>query len=66
MVLSERLKCTGGREEPQGPPREGWEAVGGSQEAVRQLQEVVLLPLLYPGLFKSLHVQPPRCVACMC
>ena len=40
--------------------------MGGSQEAVRQLQEVMLLPLLYPGLFKSLHVQPPRCVACMC
>ena len=50
----------GGKEAAQGPPREGWEAVGGSQEAVRQLQEVVLLPLLYPDLFSSLHVQPPR------
>ena len=37
--------------------------MGGSQEAVRQLQEVVLLPLLYPDLFSSLHVQAPRCVA---
>ena len=34
----------------------------GSAEAVRRLKEVVLLPLLYPDLFRSLHVQPPRCV----
>ena len=41
-------------------PREGWESVGGLSHVVQQLKEMVLLPLLYPDLFTSMGVAPPR------
>lgn len=32
---------------------------GGLKEHVRALKESVLLPLIYPDLFETLHIQPP-------
>eukprot|EP00884_Botryococcus_braunii_P015398 jgi/Botrbrau1/2541/Bobra.0079s0028.1 len=45
---------------PQGLAWGGFETVGGLQSVVRQLREMVLLPLQYPDLFKHLHISPPR------
>ncbi|KAJ7535761.1 hypothetical protein O6H91_12G044900 [Diphasiastrum complanatum] len=39
---------------------EGWESVAGLQDVVECLKEMVILPLLYPGSFKSLGILPPR------
>lgn len=38
--------------------KDGWEAVGGLTEVVKQLREMVLLPLVYPELFQAMGVQP--------
>ena len=38
----------------------GWDKVGGLREHVGALKEMVLLPLLYPQIFSSLGVTPPR------
>eukprot|EP00743_Colponemidia_sp_Colp-15_P009570 GILK01010467.1.p1 GENE.GILK01010467.1~~GILK01010467.1.p1 ORF type:complete len:1056 (-),score=224.29 GILK01010467.1:118-3285(-) len=38
----------------------GWESVGGLDEHVRAVKEMVMLPLLYPELFHKLNVTPPR------
>ncbi|KAL2357085.1 ATPase family AAA domain-containing protein 2 [Cryomyces antarcticus] len=35
-------------------------AVGGLDDHINQLKEMVMLPLLYPELFQSFHVTPPR------
>ena len=35
-------------------------SVGGHPGAVKQLQEMVVLPLLYPQVFSKFHVAPPR------
>jgi len=35
-------------------------SLAGHDAAARQLHEMVLLPLLYPGLFERLGVAPPR------
>ena len=32
----------------------------GADDVVRQLREMVLLPMQYPGLFESLGLHPPR------
>lgn len=37
-----------------------WESVGGLEEVVNQLKEMVQFPLLYPEVFKQLGVSPPR------
>lgn len=39
----------------------GWEALGGLKDTIAQLKEMVLLPLVYPQLFKELGITPPRC-----
>ena len=39
----------------------GWESVGGHADVVRQLKEMVMLPLLYPELLQSMHITAPRC-----
>ena len=39
---------------------DGWDAVGGLSDVVKQLKEMVLLPLLYPDLFQGMGVTPPR------
>ena len=33
--------------------------VGGLGHVVRQLKEMVTLPLLYPEVFSALHTRPP-------
>ncbi|GAB2230830.1 hypothetical protein Droror1_Dr00015124 [Drosera rotundifolia] len=39
---------------------EGWESVGGLQDVIRCMKEVVILPLLYPEFFDNLGLTPPR------
>ncbi len=38
----------------------GWDAVGGNATAMRQLREMVLLPLMYPEVFSHLGIHAPR------
>jgi ATP-dependent 26S proteasome regulatory subunit len=37
-----------------------WDAVGGNAAAMRQLREMVVLPLLYPNLFAQMGICAPR------
>ena len=37
-----------------------FEGVGGLDEHINQLKEMVMLPLLYPELFLRFHITPPR------
>lgn len=39
---------------------DGWESVAGLQDVIRCMKEVVILPLLYPEVFNSLSLTPPR------
>ncbi|MQM03807.1 hypothetical protein Taro_036590 [Colocasia esculenta] len=39
---------------------QGWESVAGLQDVIQCLKEVIILPLLYPELFNSLGLTPPR------
>ncbi|CAD5190665.1 unnamed protein product [Musa acuminata subsp. malaccensis] len=39
---------------------QGWESVAGLQDVINCLKEVVILPLLYPEIFNSLGLTPPR------
>jgi hypothetical protein len=43
------------------PSAEGFKGVGGLEDAKRQLREMVLMPLTYPDLYRSLGIHPPRC-----
>lgn len=37
-----------------------FDGVGGMEDHINSLKEMVLLPLLYPELFQTLHITPPR------
>ncbi|KAI9849680.1 MAG: hypothetical protein M1837_002806 [Sclerophora amabilis] len=37
-----------------------FDSVGGLQDQINQLKEMVSLPLLYPEIFQRFHVTPPR------
>lgn len=37
-----------------------FDGVGGMDDHIRSLKEMVLLPLLYPDIFETLHLTPPR------
>ncbi|XP_042427691.1 uncharacterized protein LOC122015081 [Zingiber officinale] len=39
---------------------QGWESVAGLQDVINCMKEVVILPLLYPEMFSSLGLTPPR------
>lgn len=39
---------------------QGWESVGGLQDVIQSLKEVVMLPLLYPEFFNNMGLTPPR------
>ncbi|XP_078429096.1 P-loop containing nucleoside triphosphate hydrolases superfamily protein [Wolffia australiana] len=39
---------------------QGWESVAGLKDVIQCLKEVVILPLLYPEVFSSLSLTPPR------
>ena len=41
-------------------PKEAWSDVGGLSEAVREIREVVELPLKKPELFKKIGISPPK------
>ncbi len=41
-------------------PNVSWEEVGGLQEQINEIREVVELPLLNPGLFKEIGIDPPK------
>ncbi|KAL8209734.1 hypothetical protein R6Q57_006466 [Mikania cordata] len=41
-------------------PFQGWESIGGLQDVIQSLKEVVILPLLYPEFFNSIGLTPPR------
>ncbi|MFX0070894.1 MAG: CDC48 family AAA ATPase [Candidatus Hermodarchaeota archaeon] len=41
-------------------PTETWEDVGGLEEAIQQLREIIEWPLKYPKLYKHLHSKPPN------
>ncbi|KVI02180.1 uncharacterized protein LOC112500269 [Cynara cardunculus var. scolymus] len=41
-------------------PFQGWESVGGLQDVIQSLKEVVILPLLYPEFFNNIGLTPPR------
>lgn len=45
---------------------QGFELVGGHQEVIQQLREIVLLPLQYPNVFRQLGTEAPRSAACCC
>lgn len=37
-----------------------FDSMGGAEEVIRTLKEVVVLPLLYPEIFASMGISPPR------
>ncbi|MEM2121785.1 MAG: proteasome-activating nucleotidase [Candidatus Woesearchaeota archaeon] len=41
-------------------PKEKWSDVGGLKEQIREIKEVVELPLKKPELFKEVGIQPPK------
>jgi len=41
-------------------PKIGWEQIGGLKEQIRDIQEVVELPLKKPELFKKIGITPPK------
>lgn len=42
------------------PSAAGFKGVGGLDDAKRQLREMVLMPLMYPDLYRNLGIHPPR------
>ncbi len=41
-------------------PTEDWDSIGGLKEVVREVKEVIELPLTKPKLFESVGIQPPK------
>ncbi len=41
-------------------PKEDWNSIGGLKEVVREVKEVIELPLTKPNLFESVGIQPPK------
>lgn len=41
-------------------PNVGFESVGGLDDHIDRLKEMIALPLLYPEVFQRFHVTPPR------
>ncbi len=41
-------------------PKMGWDVVGGLNEQINEIREVVELPLKKPHLFKNVGIQPPK------
>ena len=46
--------CSDGRQLPD------WSSLGGLQPVIRQLKEMVILPLLYPDLYQQMGISAPR------
>ncbi len=41
-------------------PKESWKEVGGLKDIIREVKEVIELPLKKPELFKKVGIQPPK------
>jgi proteasome regulatory subunit len=41
-------------------PQESWKDIGGLKNEIREVQEVIELPLKKPHLFKKVGIQPPK------
>ena len=41
-------------------PSVSFDQVGGLEQYVKALKEMVFLPLVYPELFERFHITPPR------
>ncbi len=41
-------------------PTENWKAIGGLKEEIREIKEVIELPLKKPKLFEKIGIQPPK------
>lgn len=41
-------------------PSVSFDQVGGLEQYVKALKEMVFLPLVYPELFERFHIVPPR------
>jgi proteasome regulatory subunit len=41
-------------------PEENWKDIGGLQEEIQEIKEVIELPLKKPGLFKKIGITPPK------
>ncbi len=41
-------------------PHVSWESVGGLKSQINEIKEVIELPLLNPGLFKEVGIEPPK------
>ncbi|MBI2666486.1 proteasome-activating nucleotidase [Candidatus Woesearchaeota archaeon] len=41
-------------------PKETWEKVGGLPEQIKEIKEVIELPLTKPELFEKIGIQPPK------
>lgn len=41
-------------------PKEDWKEIGGLKEEIREIKEVIELPLKKPKLFKEVGIQPPK------
>ncbi|MEK6809055.1 MAG: AAA family ATPase [Nanoarchaeota archaeon] len=41
-------------------PKENWDSIGGLKEVVREVKEVIELPLTKPKLFEKVGIKPPK------
>ena len=41
-------------------PTEQWNAIGGLQQVIQEVKEVIELPLMKPKLFEKVGIQPPK------
>ncbi|MBI2151441.1 AAA family ATPase [Candidatus Woesearchaeota archaeon] len=41
-------------------PRESWDEIGSLKEEIREIKEVIELPLKNPGIFKKIGITPPK------
>ncbi|MBS1267067.1 MAG: Proteasome-activating nucleotidase [Candidatus Woesearchaeota archaeon] len=43
-------------------PKIGWEQIGGLDNAIEEIKEVIELPLKKPGLFEEIGITPPKAI----
>lgn len=41
-------------------PHQSWKDIGGLEEEIAEIKEVIELPLLKPGLFRKIGIMPPK------
>ena len=55
-----KIKLAGGQKEGQAKSGISYEDVGGLREQVRQIREMIELPLKYPSIFQTLGIDAPK------